>query len=133
MAAQFPDRTSLADVNHDPPSATTLGSASHSAALSAPMPPVGQNLIRGNGPDRAFSAGIPPDGTAGKNLKVLKPYPIPCINSDEVATPGMNGWGQPKHSEPAFDPAGGPDSRIPKDVWPLPFIIPIEAKKLAGE
>src|SRR6476620_4463495 len=81
MAAQFPDRTSFADVNHDPPSATTLGSASHSAALSAPMPPVGQNLIRGNGPDRAFSAGIPPDGTAGKNLKVLKPYPIPCINS----------------------------------------------------
>src|SRR5258705_9201457 len=49
MAAQFPDRTSFADVNHDPPSATTLGSASHSAALSAPMPPVGQNLIRGNG------------------------------------------------------------------------------------
>ena len=93
MAAQFPDRTSLAGVNHDPPKATTFGSASQSAALSAPMPPVGQNLIRGKGPERAFSAPIPPDGTAGKNLNREKPYPIPCINSEEVATPRMNGMG----------------------------------------
>ncbi len=54
------------------------------------MPPVGQNRACGNGPPRAFSAAMPPAGTAGKNFAMVKPAASTCINSLGVAMPGMN-------------------------------------------
>src|ERR1700686_3400014 len=42
-------------VSHDPPTHTTFGSARKFGAVSAVMPPVGQNLRPGNGPFSACS------------------------------------------------------------------------------
>src|SRR5438094_845639 len=91
MPAQLPDLTSAAGHNQEPPTATTLGSASHEAALASPMPPVGQKRVSGNGPANARSALMPPDCSAGKNLTRLKPCSRASINSDAVAIPGANG------------------------------------------
>src|SRR5271170_143849 len=60
MPAQLPDLMSTAWQSQEPPTATTLGSASHDGALVSPMPPVGQNLTCGNGPASARSALMPP-------------------------------------------------------------------------
>src|SRR6478609_10998025 len=91
MPAQLPDRISAAGHSQEPPTATTLGSASQDAALASPMPPVGQTRILGNGPASARSALIPPDCSAGKNLTRSKPCASACISSDAVAIPGANG------------------------------------------
>ena len=48
---------------------STGRSASHSGALSAVIPPVGQKLTSPNGALSAFSAAMPPAASAGKNLK----------------------------------------------------------------
>src|SRR5581483_1722368 len=74
-----------------PPTHSTASSASHSGAVASVMPPVGQKRHCGNGAASAFSAGIPPAATAGKNLNRLKPVSRPRMMSDAVATPGRNG------------------------------------------
>lgn len=50
MPAQFPALISAVGHSQEPPTATTLGSASQVAALASPTPPVGQNRTFGNGP-----------------------------------------------------------------------------------
>src|SRR5689334_8853631 len=91
MPAQLLDLTSAGGQSQDPPTATTLGSASQVAALASPTPPVGQNRAFGNGPASPRSALIPPDDSAGKNFARSKPCASACINSDAVAIPGANG------------------------------------------
>src|SRR3954447_16783593 len=91
MPAQLPERISAAGQSQEPPTASTLGSASQAAALASPIPPVGQNRTFGNGPASARSALIPPDCSAGKNLTRSKPCASACIRSDAVAMPGANG------------------------------------------
>ena len=91
MPAQLPDLISAAGQSQDPPTQSTLGSASQDAALASPMPPVGQNFAFGNGPASARSALIPPDCSAGKNLTRSKPAASAAISSEAVAMPGANG------------------------------------------
>src|SRR3978361_1154569 len=91
MPAQLPVLISAAGQTQEPPTATTLGSASHDAALESPMPPVGQNRVSGTGPATARSALMPPYCSAGKNFTRLNPYARASINSDAVAMPGANG------------------------------------------
>src|SRR5450631_2429325 len=91
MPSQLPDLISAAGHSQEPPTATTLGSASHAAALASPTPPVGQNRTSGKGPARARSALTPPDCSAGKNLTRLNPWANACISSDAVAIPGAKG------------------------------------------
>src|ERR1700710_1226328 len=91
MPLQLPDLTSAAGHSQEPPTATTLGSASQVAALASPMPPVGQNRASGNGPASARSALMPPDCSAGKNLTRSKLCVSACISSDAVVMPGANG------------------------------------------
>src|SRR5689334_24966752 len=57
------------------------------------MPPVGQNLISGNGAATDLSQAVPPDASAGKNFSTLKPRPASVIASDTVAQPGSTGTG----------------------------------------
>src|SRR5215467_14203006 len=57
------------------------------------MPPVGQNLIPGNGAATALSQATPPDCSAGKNLSTVKPRSISAIASLTVAQPGTTGTG----------------------------------------
>src|SRR5690606_41575687 len=52
-----------------PPTHSTGSSASHSGAVSAVIPPVGQNLHCPNGAASALRALTPPAASAGKNLK----------------------------------------------------------------
>src|SRR5258707_5946634 len=68
MPAQLPDRISPAGHSQEPPTASTLGSASQAAALVSPMPPVGQNRTFGNGPARAPSDLMLPDCSVRGNL-----------------------------------------------------------------
>src|SRR5262249_59312482 len=68
------------------------------------MPPVGQNLIPGNGAATALSHGTPPDCSAGKNLSTVKPRSISAIASLTVAQPGTTGTGA---SASAAASAGG--------------------------
>ena len=91
MPAQLPARISAAGHSQEPPTASTLASASQVAALASPMPPVGQTLTFGNGPAKARSALIPPACSAGKNLTTSKPCASACMSSDAVAIPGANG------------------------------------------
>ena len=86
-----PDLMSAAGASHEPPTATTLGSASQSAKLSSPMPPVGQKRTCGNGPASALSAAMPPAWPAGKNFITSKPRASAAMTSEAVCTPGMNG------------------------------------------
>src|SRR6516225_9986714 len=88
MPAQLPDLMSAAWQSQEPPTATTLGSASQAGALASPIPPVGQNLACGNGPASARSALMPPDCSAGKNLTRSKPWASAAISSEAVAMPG---------------------------------------------
>src|SRR5690606_18727869 len=64
-----------------PPTHSTLGSASQSGAVSAEMPPVGQNCAAPSGADSAFSALTPPEVEAGKNLKCVRPRSSPRMIS----------------------------------------------------
>jgi len=91
MPAQLPAFTSEAGHNQEPPTASTLGSASHAAALASPTPPVGQKRVFGNGPARARRPLMPPACSAGKNLARSKPQASACISSDAVAIPGAKG------------------------------------------
>src|SRR6185437_7901730 len=91
MPDQLPDLMSTAWHSQEPPTATTLGSASHMGALVSPIPPVGQNRTCGNGPASARRALIPPACSAGKNFIVVKPCSSACISSEAVAIPGANG------------------------------------------
>src|ERR1700676_1493230 len=91
MPDQLLDLISAAGQSQEPPTTTTLGSASQAAALLSPIPPVGQKRARGNGPARARSALSPPDCSAGKNLTRSNPRASACISSEAVAMPGMNG------------------------------------------
>jgi hypothetical protein len=91
MLSQFPALISGTGQSHDPPTATTLRSDSHSAALEALMPPVGQKRACGNGPPNARNADIPPACCAGKNFTISKPCASAAINSDAVAIPGTKG------------------------------------------
>src|SRR5689334_23187398 len=81
---QLPAAISEASATQEPPTATTLGFASHSPALPCPMPPVGQKRTLGNGPARAFKAASPPAGTAGKNFARSKPRVTQAIRSEAV-------------------------------------------------
>src|SRR5215813_6571222 len=91
IEAQLPAAISDAGATQEPPTATTLGCASHCGALSWPMPPVGQNRTCGNGPFSAFSAASPPAGTAGKNFTKSNPRATQAMRSDAVSMPGTNG------------------------------------------
>src|SRR6266567_3780742 len=51
------------------------------------MPPVGQNLSCGQGAATDFSQAIPPDGSAGKNLRTRKPSAESASASDTLAQP----------------------------------------------
>ncbi len=57
------------------------------------MPPVGQKRTSPNGPPRALIAGAPPEVSAGKNLKWLRPASRPRIRSEALAIPGSSGTG----------------------------------------
>src|SRR5947208_9476871 len=57
------------------------------------MPPVGQNLSCGQGAATDFSQAIPPDGSAGKNLRTRKPSAESASASDTLAQPGSAGTG----------------------------------------
>src|SRR6478736_4683836 len=91
MPAQFPALTSAAGHSQEPPTATTLGSASQVAALASPTPPVGQNRTFGNGPPSARRPLMPPACSAGKNFATSRPYDSASISSEAVAMPGANG------------------------------------------
>src|SRR6185295_10410869 len=91
MPAQLPLRISEAGQSQEPPTQSTLGSASQVAALASPMPPVGQNRTCGKGPASERSALIPPACSAGKNFTVSKPAASAAISSEAVAMPGANG------------------------------------------
>ena len=54
MAGQSPAPISAAGASHEPPTLTTLGSASQSVKLSSPTPPVGQTMP--SLPANAFTA-----------------------------------------------------------------------------
>src|SRR3546814_2171122 len=69
-----------------PPTNLTAGSASHAAAVSALIPPVGQKRTVWNGAARAFSAAMPPEVSAGKNLKRSSPMSIPRMMRSEEHT-----------------------------------------------
>src|SRR5712691_6926560 len=116
MPAQLPDLISAAGHSQEPPTATTLGSASHEAALASPIPPVGQNRTSGKGPAKARSALIPPDCSAGKNLTRLKPWASASISSDAVAIPGANGKAL---AAAAFSRSGVAPGLIP-NLAPIP-------------
>jgi hypothetical protein len=60
-----------------PPTHSTGSNASHSPALAALIPPVGQKRHWWNGAASAFSAGNPPEVEAGKNLKCVSPRSSP--------------------------------------------------------
>jgi hypothetical protein len=49
MPAQSPHATASFGVSQEPPTQATFGSARNSGAISAVMPPVGQNSTSGNG------------------------------------------------------------------------------------
>ena len=92
--ARLADRAEIIARLHEPcpADAQRTGSrASQSAAVSARTPPVGQNRTLPKGPESAFSAGIPPEASAGKNLKRSSPRSSPRMMSAAVATPGRNG------------------------------------------
>src|SRR6476619_864651 len=74
-----------------PPTHGTASSASHSAAFSCVMPPVGQKRQRGKGEESALRAGMPPAAMAGKNLNRLRPMSNPRMMSPAVAMPGRKG------------------------------------------
>src|SRR6266567_2643961 len=57
------------------------------------MPPVGQNLSCGQGAATDFSQAIPPDGSAGKNLRTRKPSAESVSASDTLVQPGSAGTG----------------------------------------
>src|SRR5471030_830549 len=59
-SSQFCAASAALGVSHDPPTHTTFGSARKLGAVSAVMPPVGQNLSVGNGPLSACSIDTPP-------------------------------------------------------------------------
>src|SRR6266540_5329520 len=56
-------------------------------------PPVGQNLMCGNGSATALSQATPPDGSAGKNFNTLNPRSASAIASETPAQPGSAGTG----------------------------------------
>src|SRR6185437_3212175 len=66
MPAQFPALISAVGHSQEPPTATTLGSASQVAALASPTPPVGQNRTFGNGPRSERSPLMPPACSADR-------------------------------------------------------------------
>src|SRR6188472_4764921 len=55
------------------------------------MPPVGQNFASGSGAATDLSHAVPPDASAGKNLRTLKPSAESVIASETVAQPGSTG------------------------------------------
>src|SRR3954447_21542058 len=57
MPPQLPDLISAAGHSQEPPTATTLGSASHAAALASPMPPGGARDV-GIGPAAGTKIGV---------------------------------------------------------------------------
>ena len=60
-------------VSQVPPHTGTLGNAKKSGADSIVIPPVGQNLMSENGPEKPFNKLIPPTATAGNSFKKEKP------------------------------------------------------------
>src|SRR5262249_15600895 len=91
MPLQLPDLMSAPVHSQEPPTQTTLGSASQAGALASLTPPVREHFACGNGPARARSALMPPAGSAGKNLTRSKPAASAAISSEAVAMPGANG------------------------------------------
>src|SRR5690606_27774331 len=69
-----------------PPTHSTGSSESHSGAVSAVIPPVGQKRHCANGAASALSALTPPAASAGKNLKCVSPRSSPRMMSPAVAT-----------------------------------------------
>eukprot|EP00967_Tisochrysis_lutea_P142800 scaffold264445_cov28-Tisochrysis_lutea.AAC.3 len=55
------------------------------------MPPVGIQRTCENGAERALIIASPPIGTAGKNLRYVRPSASAVSTSVAVATPGMIG------------------------------------------
>src|SRR6266542_2932594 len=78
-------------VSHEPPTHATLGSARKSGAFAAVTPPVGQNVMSGNGPASAFSMPMPPACSAGKSFSSVKPAALAAMTSEGVMTPGNSG------------------------------------------
>ena len=92
MPAQLPDLISTAGHSQEPPTATTLGSASQVGALASPMPPVGQNLhVRERTRKRAQC--LDTTGRLGRekfhHIETVRQRD--CISSEAVAIPGANG------------------------------------------
>src|SRR5712691_9101015 len=54
-------------------------------------PPVGQNLMFGNGSATALSQATPPDGSAGKNFNTLNPRSASAIAPATPSQPGSAG------------------------------------------
>ena len=73
MRAQSPLFIASAGVSQEPPTTFTLGSARNCGAVSGVTPPVGQNATSANGPENAFSSGMPPTAVAGNSLRKVKP------------------------------------------------------------
>src|ERR1700732_5065378 len=65
------------------------------------MPPGGQNVSCGSGAATALSQAMPPEGSAGKNFRVLKPRSASAIASDTVGAPGSAGTGASANAAPS--------------------------------
>ena len=71
---QSPLRIASSGANQEPPTHWTLDKLKYSVKFAGPMPPVGQNVISGNGPPIDFSALTPPEASAGKNSEKAVMY-----------------------------------------------------------
>ncbi len=78
----------------------TLGSARNCDAVSAVTPPVGQNAMSENGPEKAFSSGMPPTAVAGNSFRNVKPSSAAIMISLPVDTPGSSAMSRPLQAEP---------------------------------
>src|SRR3546814_1581131 len=84
-ASTFAGSSGPAGTTQLPPTHRTASSASHSGAVAALMPPVGQKPMPPNGPVSALSAATPPLVDAGKNLKLVSPMSRPAMMFDALA------------------------------------------------
>ncbi len=77
-----------------------MGSARNCGAVSTVTPPVGQNATSANGPEKAFSSGMPPTAVAGNSFRKVKPSSAAIMISLPVDTPGSSAMSSDLQASP---------------------------------